>query len=242
MSHLSNEQLAHAKVILEGVPFAGDIDISSRAGQHRLTPENVCWLRTFSGSDIACVRQGDGVLKKLSLAMCQAIWPGVQTKSLGGNRRIVASGVTIPIIPPSFYKYKIDNQRKSRAARRPTTSFVPLYTDEQRFQQSCFYPPERFFRPLGVVDDDLPGEAELPVVSILRGALQHVDRTTLLRHSSLCRIHSPAELASCPFSRVFLQVASLFVPAVSPDPSRAPPETGYADGGPGPQSAPAGGS
>ena len=167
LMNVSKHHLKNAQILVEGAPIDEGWDVYSDEGRKNMTEAHVYWVQTYDGMQVACFH--DGGLKELSLAMCQSIWPNIHTKNVGENRRVLSTGVTIPVIPIKFYEYKKHNQLKSKESRtrkkqktnKPIQHITFSIKDRPSMEQietSVIYPTPGFLTSSCTLQTPLSGE------------------------------------------------------------------------------------
>jgi hypothetical protein len=247
----SSAQLQNAEVLHKGE------DVTSEAPGWRtgVRERHVWWVHTFTGDKVACLRLPDGSFRELSLTLCQQVWPDARTRVIGPlNRRLLPSGQTVPVIPDTFYRYKLKNQVKSREARlrrrakksaggwpppagtAPSPVWRGLRPDAARGRVSHYRPPVAFFAgpAPGAVPLRTTAQERARLRALLRDvcahATDHPGGTFLGDDVGLRNVRNAADLQAYPYGRILLQLFwALFSDEALPPP---PPESRTASAGP----------
>jgi hypothetical protein len=243
----SSAQLQNAEVLHKGE------DVTSEAPGWRtgVRERHVWWVHTFTGDKVACLRLPDGSFRELSLTLCQQVWPDARTRVIGPlNRRLLPSGQTVPVIPDTFYRYKLKNQVKSREARlrrraRKSAGGWPdqagtaaalwhgLRPDPARGRVSHYRPPAAFLAGAaptgaGAGPQRTTAQERARLRALLRGvcarAAEHPAGGFLGDDIGLCNVRDAADLRAYPYGRILLQLFwALFSDEALPPPPPPPP-------------------
>jgi hypothetical protein len=221
----SSAQLQNAEVLHKGE------DVTSEAPGWRsgVRERHVWWVHTFNGDKVACLRLPGGSFRELSLTMCQQVWPDARTRVVGPlNRRLLPSGQTVPVIPDSFYRYKLKNQVKSREARlrrraRKSAGGWPAAAhalptwrgarpQPSRARVSHYHPPAAFFAGAsrGIGPQRTTAQERARLRALLRGvcarAADHPGGVFLGDDIGLRNVRDAADLQEYPYGRILLQL------------------------------------
>jgi len=233
-------EMDNADIVVEGVPFDANWNIYGRGGgdKHKLRSEHVYWLKSGDNQWMACLKHPiTKKLKKISIAMCQSIWPNINTETACTTRVIVRPGLSRPLLPPNFVRFKQRSKKKqSKLSKRRRMQRSSVYNVELRpniRSQSYFAVVSGFFDgPAAAANDGGPAANDVVAAAAhLKGLLSEL-RThsfscpelygNLAANNSLCAIKTLDDLRAYPYARFLIQFYDFFFPRSSscPDTTR----------------------
>ena len=232
-------EMDNADIVVEGVPFDASWNIYGRGGgdKHKLHEGHVYWLKGDDNQWLACLKHPTTKkLKKISIAMCQSIWPNIDMETACTTRVIVRPGLSRPLLPPNFVRFKQRSKKQSVSSKRRRTQRSSLYNVELRPSvrpQSYFTVVAGFFdgAPAATTSDGgaANNDDECAHLKSLLGELRTHSFScpelyrNLAANNSLRKIKTLDDLRAYPYARFLIQFYDFFFPRSSSCPDTVRP-------------------